>query len=151
MLFLELPEKVYNHRHPHSDKVILADQVGFLTNNFGVQKTFVLKTKYFKVTCNAVKEIFYRGTLAWRFSYFGSEGLYHNLQWIGSGGIFRLYTGLWKFLSEYGVRHHPAEIPKSNLGLENLLVGFQLYLIFDGLAVLSFFSRNRFPQASTLP
>lgn len=90
------------------------------------------------MTCNIVKEIFYKRNVIWYFKYFGSEGFYRNLQWLSSNGLFLLYAGLWTFKSEETARNHPANDPESTGALENLFVAFQLYLLFGGFAILGF-------------
>lgn len=92
------------------------------------------------MTCNIVKETFYTSNVFWIFKYFGWEGLYHNLQFISSNGLFQLYEGLWKFVDESDARNQPAPLPESIGALENHFVAFQLYLLFGGFAILMFFA-----------
>lgn len=66
------------------------------------------------------------------------EGLYRNLQWISSNGLLLLYEGLWQFVVEESSRKRPEQEQEGIGALENLLIAFQLYFLFDGLAVVSF-------------
>lgn len=123
----------------YSDAPTFADRAGFLINSFWVELAlYFLKVNYFNASCHAVKEIFHRDTIIWQFRYFGSEGLYLKLKWLGSSGLWQLYAGLWQFISEFGLRQRSVAIPKGSLGLENLLIGFQLYLLFGAFAILWF-------------
>ncbi|OXA39421.1 hypothetical protein Fcan01_25951 [Folsomia candida] len=117
-----------------------ADQIGFLVAAPHLTgMLYHLNRNSVNVTCNILKRELFNWNIFWDFKYFGSEGLYRTLQGMSSIGLYQLYVRLWKFTTDRGVRNQTALMPKDNLGLENLLVGFQLYFLFGLVAVLSFF------------
>lgn len=137
-IFLEIPTKQVMHNE-YSAAAKFADHVAFQPTSDDVQRVlYFLKTQYSNVTCNIVKEIFYKRNIIWRFQYFGSEALYRNLQWLSSNGLFVLYASLWKFVDEKSARKYPAQEPMGIGALENLSIAFQLYLLFGVLAIASF-------------
>lgn len=96
---------------------------------------YFLKTNYVNVTCNMVNEIFHKTNVVWQFQYFGLQGLHRNLRWMSATGLLLLYDNLFKFVGDRNVRKLPFPKPKDTGALENLVIAFQLYLLFGGIAI----------------
>lgn len=128
-----------------SGAAVFADAIAFDPTFDEIQHVlYFLKRQYTNVTCNIVKEIFYKQNIIWELKYFGAEALHINLQWLSANGLFELYTALWRFVDEANIRKHPVVEQKSIGALENLFVAFQLYLIFIPFAILGFFGETAF-------
>ncbi|OXA48444.1 hypothetical protein Fcan01_16654 [Folsomia candida] len=141
-------EEILPHHTFHeefSGAAVFADSIAFDPMSDYIRNVlYFLKRHYTNVTCNVVKEIFYKRNIIWEFKYPGAEGLYRNLQWLSSNGLFQLYATLWRFVDEANIRKHPVVEQKGIGALENLFVAFQLYLIFIPLAILGFFGEIMF-------
>ncbi|OXA48754.1 hypothetical protein Fcan01_16241 [Folsomia candida] len=113
-----------------SGAAIFADDIAFEPTSDHIQLVlYFLKSNYPNVTCNIVKEIFYKRNVVWEFRYFGGNQLLAVLQTLSSNGIFKLYENLWKFVDQRHAREHPI-IKSTAIGtFQNLLVAFQLYLV----------------------
>lgn len=60
---------------------LLPDQVGHpMPSYMRPQVLHLLKTTYYNVTCNIMREVLFNRHIIWDFKYFASEGLYRTLQ-----------------------------------------------------------------------
>ncbi|XP_035707768.1 uncharacterized protein LOC118435588 [Folsomia candida] len=120
---------------------IFADEIAFEPNSGHVQNALhFLKLGYPNVTCNIVKEIFYKENVVWEFLYFGGDRLSATLKTLSSNGIFLLYEKLWIYvdLDQRYARMHPVIEDLAIGAFRNLWVAFQLLLVLIGGACLCF-------------
>lgn len=127
---------------------IFADDLTFTLNSDHLYtKLFFLSHNYDNVTCNTVPELYFKRDIAWKFKYFGAEGVYKILQNIRSNGLSELFRNLWTFVDKKKIKEmykkHNEDVEKKEVGiLQNFMVAFQLYIICIVIDIVLFISEQ---------